>query len=286
MILIVGATGTVGRDVVTRLIERGVPVRAMTRDPERARALPGFGGAEIVAADPFVPETLGPALAGVDKVFFIPPGGPGWNVGQRNVIEAAKQAGIKHLVKVSATCADPGAPSMALSYHYEGEQLLKESGVPFTVLRPSSFMQNFFNYVPSIRFQSTVYMCLGDTRMALVDTRDIADVGVAVLTSEGHEGKTYDITGPESLTYAEAVEKLSAALGRPVQYQDLPPEAYEQALIGMGVPAWAAVEVANIYGRGPYRAGQTAAVASTVQELLGRSARSFAEFARDHAAVF
>lgn len=287
MILVVGATGNTGRETVPRLLERGLAVRALSRDPERARALPGFAGAEIVAGDPARPETLGPAMQGVTKVFLIPPSGPGSDTSEQNVIEAARAAGVRHIVKLSALCADPSAPSMALSHNFRAEQILKSSGVPYTILRPSSFMQNFlFYYSPSIRSEGAVYQSLGEARMAVIDTRDIAEVAVKVLTSEGHEGKTYDLTGPEALTYAEAAEKLGAATGRPIRYVDVPAAAYEQALVGLGLPPFVAAEVVNIYGRGPYREGKAGSVSSSVADLLGRPARSFSEFARDHAAYF
>jgi uncharacterized protein YbjT (DUF2867 family) len=287
MILVVGATGNTGRETVPRLLERGIAVRALSRDPERARALPGFSGAEIVAGDPARPETLEPAMQGVTKVFLIPPSGPGSDTSEQNVIEAARRAGVRHIVKLSALCADPSAPSMALSHNYRAEEILKSSGVPYTILRPSSFMQNFlYYYSASIRGEGAVYQSLGEARMAIIDTRDIAEVAVKVLTSEGHEGKTYDLTGPEALTYAEAAEKLGAAIGRPVRYVDVPAAAYEQALVGFGLPPFVAAEVVNIYGRGPYREGKAGSISSSVADLLGRPARSFSEFARDHAAYF
>lgn len=286
MILIVGATGTTGRETVPKLLARGIPVRVMTRDKDKALSLPGFSGAEIVVADPARPETLDAAFAGANKVFLIPPSGPGADVCEQNLIDAARRAGVKHVVKLSASCATPDAPSMALSFNYHGEQKLKASGIPYTILRPSSFMQNFMYYAPAIKSQGAVYQSLGDARMALIDTRDIADVAVAVLTSAGHEGKTYELTGPESLTYSEAAEKIGAATGRPVRYVDVPPAAFEQVLIGIGVPPVFAAETVNIYGRGPYREGKTSAVSSAIPELLGRPARSFDEFAREYAAYF
>ena len=130
MILVVGATGNTGRETVPRLLERGIATRALTRDPERARALPGFGGAEIVAGDPARPETLGPAMQGVTKVFLISHSGPGSEASEQNVIHAARQAGVRHIVKLSALCADPSAPSMALSHNFTAEEILKASGVP------------------------------------------------------------------------------------------------------------------------------------------------------------
>lgn len=289
MILVVGASGTIGRVVVAQLVEKGVPVRAMTRDPEKTRTLPGFAGAEVVSGDPAQPASLAAVFAGVDQVLLIPPSGPNWNQGEQNLIEAAKAAGVRYIVKVSAMGADPAEPSMSLAFHSEGESRLKESGMPFTVLRGNSFMQNFLVfYAASIRGEGAIYQCTGDVPTALVDTRDIADVAVALLTSSlpQYHGQICELTGPEALSYSQAAAKIGAATGRTVRYVDVPPAAYRQALMGFGLPDWAADEVVNIYGRGFYREGHGARLNSTVSDILGRAARSFDSFVQEHVSHF
>lgn len=287
MILIVGATGTIGRHAAKQLIARGLPVRVMSRDPERARTLPEFAGASILTGDSAQPESLGAVFEGVDKVLLIPPSGPTWNTQEQNLLEAARHAGVKHIVKISAMGADLSEPSMSLSYHAQGEKRLAESGIPFTVLRGNSFMQNFLVfYAPVIRTDGVVCQCIGDAKMSMVDTRDIAEVATAVLTSDNHLGKTYELTGPEALSYSDAVEKLGAVVGRPVRYQHIEPEAYEQLLIGGGVPPWLASEMKNVYGRGYYRSGRGAQVTSTVADLLGQRPRSFDDFVQAYADQF
>jgi len=260
----------------------------MSRNPEKARALPGFAGVSVIAGDPAEPQSLLAAFAGVERAFLILPGGPTWNISERNVIDAARQAGVKHVVKLSVLGVDPNAPSMCLTYHLQGEQYLAESGIPFTVLRPGSFMQNFsVFYSSTIRSDGVFYQCTGDAPLSLIDTRDIAEVAATVLTApiEKYQGKIYELTGPEAITYTQAAQKLSTATGRTVRYQDLPPEVFEQALKAQ-LPEWAAGEFVNIYGRGPYRKGIGGRVSSAVEEILGRRARSFDEFARDYAAAF
>lgn len=287
MILIVGATGTIGRDVVKNLVARGETVRAMSRDADKARALPGWKDLDIVTADPAKPESLGAAFAGVNKVLIMAPGGPGWVEIEQNLIDAAKQAGVSHIVQISAMGADPGQPSLSLSGHFESERRLAASGVPYTVLRANSFMQNFLVfYAATIRTDGVVYQCTGDAPMAMVDTRDIADVAAHVLTSDGHAGKVYELTGPEALSYTQATQKIGDVTGSSVRYQDVPPDAYLQALLGAGLPEFLAREVVDIYGRGYYREGKGAVTTSSIQELLGRPARSFGDFARDHADSF
>lgn len=289
MILVVGASGTIGRVVVAQLLAKGATVRAMSRDPEKTRSLPGFAGADVVFGDPADPASLGPAFAGVDKVLLIPPSGPAWNQGEKKLIEAARAANVKYIVKISTVGAEPSQPSMSLSFHSQGEALLRESGIPFTVLRANSFMQNFLVfYAASIRSDAAIYQCTGDVPTALVDTRDIAEVVVALLTESlpQYVGQILELTGPEALSYSQAAAKIGAATGREVRYVDIPPVAYRQALMGFGLPDWAADEVVNIYGYGYYRDGHGARVTSTVSDILGRAPRSFDSFVLDHVSLF
>ena len=287
MILIIGATGTIGRETAAKLVERGLKVRALSRDAQKAQALPELKGVEVATGDPAKPETLDAAMAGVEKVLLIPPGGPDWNVSERNVIDAARRAGVKQLVKISVVGPDPKDQSMNLSFHAQGEAYLQASGLGHTIMRPNSIMQNFIVfYASTIKSDGAVYQCTGDAKMAMIDTRDIADVAVHVLTTDGHLGKIYELTGPEALNYTQAAKHIGEATSREIRHVDIPPAAYEQALLGAGLPGWMATEIVNIYGRGLFHDGGAAQVTSTVSELLGRPPRSFADFARDFAAAF
>lgn len=289
MILVVGASGTIGRYVVEKLCSQGLRVSAMSRSPDKTRALPGFSGAEVVYGDPANPDSLPAAFAGVEKVLIIPPSGPAWNRSEQNLLAAAQAAGVKYAVRISTMGADPAQPSMSLSFHAEGDARLLQSGIPFTSLRACSFMQNFLTfYAAGIRADGSIYQCTGDVPTALIDTRDIGDVAVALLTtpSTTYHRQILELTGPEALSYSQAAATLGNVLGRTVRYVDVPNEAYRQALIGFGVPDWGADEVVNIYGRGFYREGGGAKVTSTVSDILGRPARSFERFAEDHVSYF
>ena len=287
MILIVGATGSIGREVVRLLAERGLPFRALSRDVQRSRSLPGWQDVEVIAGDPADPASLTAAFQGVDQVVLIPPSGPTWNASEKNLIDAAKHAGVKYVVKISTVGVNPDAPSMSQSFHAQGESLLAQSGIPHTILRPNSFMQNFVVfYAQGIRKDGVVYQCTGNVPTAMIDTRDIAAIVVRLLTEEGHAGKTYELSGPEAIDYTQAAQKIGAAIGRDIRYMDLPPEVMEQAMIGAGLPAWGAAEVVNIYGRGFFREGGGAVVTAVTAELLGRPPRSFDDFARDYADHF
>ena len=286
MILVIGSTGPTGSETVRHLVERGVEVRAQTRDPEKAASLPGFDRAEIVQGDSSKPEELVAAFEGVEKVYLVPPTAQNWDRIQSGLIENAKRAGVAHIVRMSAIGVGPDQPSMSLSFHWKGEQELEASGIAYTHIRPNSFNQNTLFDAASIKAENRFYSCVGDARFAKVDTRDIGQVVATVLTEDGHAGKTYELTGPEPLTYDDLAEKLSSVVGRTIEYVDMAPDDYSAALQGFGFPDWLANEFADIYGRGFYRESGGAYVTDTIQQLLGRPPRSFDDFARDYAGVF
>lgn len=287
MILITGATGSIGRDVVAGLTAAGAPVRVFVRDPLKARALPGFDHAELAAGDYGRPETLAPAMDGVERMLLVPPTEPDWGRAQSAIVEAARRAGVRHVVKVSVIGAGPDERPYTLRAHHAGERELEASGMAWTHLRPSSFMQNLATfYAATIAAESAFYQCTGEHPMSLIDTRDVAEVAVLALTERGHEGAVHTLTGPEAITYAEVARRLSAVLGREIRYVDLPPDEYKRAMAGAGLPDWAASEIADLYGRSLIQDGRAAEITATLRELLGRPPRGFDEFARDYAPVF
>jgi uncharacterized protein YbjT (DUF2867 family) len=285
-ILVIGGTGGTGSEAVQHLLRRGADVRVATRDPEGARALPALAGAEVVAGDSSQPDTLTAALQGVDKVYYVPPTLPGWDEVQSATVTLAAHAGVRHFVKMSAIGVAADEPSMSLSFHWKGEQDVERSGMAWTHIRPSSFFQNVLLLdVPSLQKEGRFYAPLGDARVAKLDTRDIGEVVAVVLTEPGHENRSYELTGPAAVTYAEMAEVLTDVLGRRIEYVDLSADEYEAHLVATGWPDWVAVEFAAIYGRGFYRAGGSSFVTTTVGDLLSRPPRSFADFAADHADV-
>jgi uncharacterized protein YbjT (DUF2867 family) len=283
MILVIGATGTSGREVVWQLADRGERVRAMVRDPGRAVDL-GVPNVEVVAGDLDQPASIDAALNGVDRAFFVSAVDERYPQRFGNFLDAARRAGSPHVVKFSGMGATPDAPSVILRQHAETDDALAASGLPFTVLRPNSFHQNMLWLAETIRDQSTFHLPLRDARVSLVDVRDIAVVAALVLTGAGHEGKTYEITGPEALSFADVAAALSDALGRPVRYLDVPPEAALDSMLKAGMPAWNARAVVELYGE--FAAGKAARVTDAVERLTGHPPIPFARFARDHAAAF
>jgi uncharacterized protein YbjT (DUF2867 family) len=283
MILVVGATGTNGREVIRRLVAAGQRVRAMVRTPAKAGDLPSQN-VELVQGDLDDPGSLEAALAGVERAFFVSA------VDQRyvgwfgNFLAAAQRVDSPHVVKFSGLGASIDSPAEILRQHGETDQALIDSGLPYTILRPNSFYQNMLWSAATIKDHGAFYLPMKSARQSLVDVRDIAAVTVPVLTGTDHQGKTYDITGPESLSYQEVADKLSAVLARSIRYVDVPPEAAFESMLKAGMPQWNARAVTELYGI--FAAGEAAGVTDTIARITGRAPISFDQFARDHAAAF
>ncbi|MEU9304006.1 SDR family oxidoreductase [Streptomyces sp. NPDC048269] len=215
MILVTGATGNVGSELVVQLAAAGIAVRAMTRSPEKAD-FPA--GVEVVAGDFDKPGTLPAALAGVERVFVVPPGyGPEGPVQETTLVAAAREAGVEHLVKMSTSGVHFGATDPLSNGHRLGEQVIRESGLRWTVLRPGTFMVYLFGHARTIAASKTMYVTEGDPVSAMIHPRDIASVAAEVLTASGHEGRTYTLTGAEAYSPKRQGEIIGEALGEPVE---------------------------------------------------------------------
>jgi uncharacterized protein YbjT (DUF2867 family) len=176
------------------------------------------------------------------------------------------------------------SPAEILRQHGETDKALIDSHLPYTILRPNSFYQNMLLSAATIKEHGAFYLPMKSARQSLVDVRDIAAVSVQVLTGTGHEGKTYDITGPESLSYHDVADKLSEVLGRSIRYMDVPPETAFDSMLKAGMPKWNASAVTELYGT--FAAGEAAGTTDTVERITGRAPVSFDQFARDYAAAF
>jgi uncharacterized protein YbjT (DUF2867 family) len=283
MILVTGATGHIGSELVRLLADQGAPARALVHSPDKAAPIQRLG-LETALGDYEQPDTLDVAMKGCDQLFLLSPPTPRQPQQEQHVIDAARRAGVEHVVKQSVPWAGPDAPLVFCRWHGQVEQHLAQSGLAYTLLRPSSFMQNFLMSAQQVADQGVLYGMFGEGRVAFVDARDIAAVAAELLTNPGHQGASYTLTGPEALSAAEVAERLSAATGRQVRSVDLGPDGYRQALAGAGMPGWLVDGV--VESNTMLAAGHAATVTNEVARLTGRPPRAFAQFAADHQAAF
>jgi uncharacterized protein YbjT (DUF2867 family) len=283
-ILITGATGNIGRELTKRLFAQNIPFRAMVRASKSAEELSGLQGAELVHGDFNEAHSISDELEGVDRAFLLTNSSEQAEAQQVAFVDAAKHAGVKHIVKLSQWAANADSPVRFLRYHAVVERKLEESGMAFTFLRPNLFMQGLLAFRETIVGQGKFFAAAADAKISAVDVRDIAAVAAAALTQNGHEGKTYDVTGPQALTHREMAEKLSKAVGQDIQYVDVPEEAMMGALLNVGLPRWQVDGLIEDYAH--YRRGEASTIATGVQDATGARPRSFDDFARDYAQAF
>lgn len=284
MILVTGATGTTGAAVVHELLQRNAPFRVMARNPAKARDM--FGTAvEVVHGDMTDSASLGSAMTGVDTLFLLTPPDERMAALNHQAVVAARSAGVGHVVKLSAIGASVESPLQLGRWHGAMEQEIAESGLGFTVLRAGSFMQNFFNHVPTILGQGRVFSSNGDGKVAMIDTRDIAAAAAGILVDPAaHAGQTYELTGGEALSDRDATQLLSNVLERDIGFTEISGEAAAAGMKEAGLPAWL---IGDLVALGDMaKAGYMAHVSARAAELLGRQPRSFEDFAADHADVF
>ena len=279
-ILVTGATGTVGTQVVAALAQRGVAVRAGARSASKAALPDGVVPVELDFADTGSMER---ALAGVSKAFLLTPFAEDQVVHGTRFIDLAKQAGVTHIVKMSAIGSD-SEPGIQLGrWHRAIERHLEASGIAHTILRPNNFMQNFIGYYPPDR-EGTLYLPWGDGACSFIDAEDIGRVAAVALTAPGHEGKAYTLTGPAAFTIGDAARVLSAATGRAIQYVDVPESAARSAMLGMKMPAWMVEAMLELHAVD--KAGYAAVVNDEVATITGTPPKSFESFAQRHAATW
>jgi uncharacterized protein YbjT (DUF2867 family) len=281
-IAVVGATGTIGSRVTAALRSRDEPVRAVVRNRARADVLPS--DLELALADLNRASEVEQAIQGVDRVVLIAANGPDQVRQEANVVKAAAGAGVQHLVKLSVGGAAADAPLAFARDHWAAEVLLREVGVPATIVRPGFFMQNLLQYADWVGADGTLRLPLGDAPIAMVDAADVAEVIAAVVLGEPREDVA-SLTGPAAITMPEAAEMLSKAAGRSVQYVDSDPEEYFGHLVADGYEEQYARDLTTLYDK-IVRPGYAGVVSNSVQELLGHPPRTFADFASDNAARF
>jgi uncharacterized protein YbjT (DUF2867 family) len=280
MILITGASGNVGREVLRQTAAAGAKVRAAYQSAAKAADAPR--GVEIATVDYNRPETLRAALDGVERVFLVGPPTADLVALERNAVDVIAQSDVSCVVKLSAM---GGRGAIFPGQHADSEDYIRSTGVPYTFLRPNGFMQNLINFSAStITSQNAFYGSEGEGRVSLIDIRDIAAVAVKTLTEDGYEGEALTLTGPEAVSNQEVARTLSDTLGREIRFINLPPDQFKQALISAGVPEWSANALVDLQRF--YREGNAATVTDDVERVLGRKPIALAQFVLEYRSAF
>jgi uncharacterized protein YbjT (DUF2867 family) len=237
MLLLTGATGAAGSLIAREFINQREPVRVLVRDRTKAQWLENVPTVEIVSGDMSDRSGLTPALEGVERVLMI--SSPAMNMveTQSTFVDACKSAGVRQVIKFSGLDARPETRFPFGRMHWEIEQQLERSGLAWTHLRPTGFMQEYLREAPSIINDGTLYLPLADVRLNPVDLVDVAKIAFLLLRDGGHEGETLSLTGPEALTMTAIAEHISSAVGKAVRYVPISAAQRRQALIAHGVPA-------------------------------------------------
>jgi uncharacterized protein YbjT (DUF2867 family) len=276
MILVTGASGTIGSELVRQLVARGTSVRAMTRDPGRVQGVP------VIQGDFEDADSLRRATDGVSAVFLLSAPGPWVPDHDRAMVAAAVAGGVGKIVKLSAIgSTDEGMPG---NWHAAGERAVRESGLAWTILRPAGFASNTFGWLPAIRAGEPIPNRTGSGVHALVDPRDLAAVAAEALLSAEHDGQTYTLTGPELLSVPDQVAQLAEVLGRSLTVIDVPPEVAAEQLRAAGLDE-AVVSVA-LRGAELIRSGAEKTLTNDVERVIGRPAGTYRAWLETHRATF
>ena len=279
MILVTGATGNIGRQLVPQLLAKDETLRVVTRDAAKVAHL--NGKVDVLIGDLKDADTVKRAVAGVDRVFLIGLIADATQSADRALIAESARQGVKRIVKISA--GSDGTRGIG-KVHRDWEESIKQSGVPWTFLRPGMFMSNTLGWAGTIKSQGAVFSPFGDGKMAMIAPRDIAAVAAAALTDAKHEGRIYDLFGAELLTVAQQVEILSRVVGKPIKLVDITPDAAGERLRAMGGSDTLVQGLVALWTQ--VRAGQVAIRNDEVERITGRKAQNFETFATEHKAAF
>jgi uncharacterized protein YbjT (DUF2867 family) len=287
MILVTGAAGLNGSAIIREFARHNEPVRALVRERAKAQALGGFPAVEVHEGDMQKPDTLVSALDGVNRVLVISSATPQMAETQCRFIDACRQAGVEHVIKFSGAESGIGFDPAKFRFtrmHEEVERYLEGSGLAWTHLRPSQFMQVYLREVPTIVSQGAILLPAENISLSPIDVEDIAKIAFAILRDGGHEGKSYDMTGPEALTMTEIADRISHAIGKTVRYVSIQPEERRRMLLASGMPP-AVADALDEQTAERLKCPRSKVDLGTHQKL-GVRPTTFAEFANRHSAVF
>lgn len=293
-ILVTGATGTVGSEVIKQLISSphtsNFNIKAAVHSQESGNRVAAEMRVKPVQIDYNKPDTIEEAFKDVDRLFLLTPFQSNMVELSSNLVNVAKKkkktGAVKHIVKLSVMGADaePGITGGRL--HRQAENIIEESGISYTFLRPNFFMQNFINFFSqTIKEQDAFYVPAGDGKVSFVDVRDIAGVAVQALLNESKHGrKAYNITGPNAISYAQAAEILSNEIGRKIKYVDISEDQAREGMKAIGMDEWFINSMMELFSI--TRAGYVSDVSSAIEEVTGKKPITFSEFAKDYSRAF
>jgi uncharacterized protein YbjT (DUF2867 family) len=282
MILLTGATGKIGGETAKQLIEKGASLRALVRNEAKAADLQA-AGVELIVGDFADADTVKRALDGAEKAFLLAPNGEHQQAQEKQFVDLAVAAGVKQLVKMSSLEAVADAQTAIPKIHWASEEYIRASGLDWTMIKPNFFMQNLLTSAATIKGQRKFFLPMADGTTGMSDIRDIGAVCAEALTGEGHAGQSYEITGPEIVTFHDVAERFSQVLGEKVEYVAIPMEAYREKL-GQVLQPWHANAVSELFGE--IAAGGLNQLTSTFKELIGRDPISVRQFVEDNVAIY
>ncbi len=280
-LLITGATGNTGSEVVKQLTEQGTPCSALVTDKKKMDVVAGVNWVEGNYTDV---DSLIAAFKEIEGIYVAMPAHPDNELWMNNILEAAKETGVKQVVKLSVMGANSDASSEIVRVHAKTDNLIKESGIKYTLLQPNPFYQNTFSSKHTIKENNAIYMSLGDSKLSFIDIRDIAAVAIESLTESDYENKVYKLSGPETLDYYDVAEILSRSIGKEVTYYPITDEAMKSGMLEAGVPEWGADKLSEIFSW--FAKEGDGSVTHDVEIVLGRKPYSFEKFASDYKAMF
>lgn len=281
-VLVTGASGNIGSQVVQELRRRGVAVRAFVRNPDMAAAK--LGNTALAVGNFSDPASIRRALSGVDQVFLCSADGPDKVAHEIAVIDAAVAAGIDRIVKLSTIHAQVGSPLPTFDWHGTIETYLAHTGLPAVVLRSSFFMSNLMLMARGIAQAGQLFAPASDARVAMIHPQDVAAAAAAVLHGAGQTGSSYLITGGTAVSFADVAQALTTATGRPVAFADIPEQAAMEAFKGSGFPEWLVTQLVGVFRL--IRQGAYEQSTQDVHKLIGRAPHTIVDFANDYASVF
>lgn len=275
-ILLVGAAGTIGYSLTKEFAKRGIRTRCLVRDPKQAKHLEDLG-MELVTGDLAKPDSLPNALKGIEKVFVCTPLDPSMVQLQENLATACATAQIRHFVKISVLGSNPHSKNIFANWHGTIEQKVRDLNIPFTFLRPHYFMQNTLMFKESIKKANSIFMPMSpNAKITLVDSDDIAKVACSTLMTQGHENKSYEVTGPNALSFTDLAKLFSEFYGQSIAYTSIPYELAAQSMMEAGTPQWLIQGTSEFYRF--FDTGDAGFVRTTVTDVTKQPATAFKDF--------